>query len=319
MDSTEKLVRAAKLATKHLPANLRADFEALFAPSAIAITTGVLAGWAAAHAFGIGLVADLLLVLVGFVTLGFVALQAVDEIGSYVTGAMSAATEEDLDRAGAHLAKAVTLLGVQVFVALVTRGMAKRVQSPALYQARVARIERVLASVGTKHRIPEIRQRMVTALAFFDESFPKMSEQDLLSRLRAIDFSQPVDVIELPAGTRLAAFKNTEFVLHPTDPTKLLSGAYYTKPGTPPDRLGIATNDLTMVRYETTRAVKVLRSRAGPTMDRWSVGRTPTFGSVSTAGGRSDSGEMVAGGGVQYVLPSASDALRLVGLDTLRR
>ncbi|MBL8750129.1 MAG: hypothetical protein JNK78_13270 [Planctomycetes bacterium] len=310
-DSTGKLLRAAQLAVGHLPESARADFAALFEPATIAITTSVFAAWAASHVFGIGFLADVLLLLAGVVALGAIALQAAEEIRAFVVVALDAKDDAGLDRAGAHLAKAVTLIGVQAFVAFLTRGVGKRVQTPALYAARVSRIDRLIAGIGTKHQVPQIRQRITVALTFFEESFPKMNDEALLSRLRAIDFHGTVEVVELPKGTRLVAYKSSEHVLHPE---ALLKGDYYATSGTPAERLGIVAEGRTLVRYETTQSVKVLRSRAAPAMDRWSPDRTPTFEGVRTASGRFESGQMVGGGGVQYILPAHVGALRVVGI-----
>lgn len=300
--ASDRLVAAARLAGKHLPAHMRADFEALFAPQVLAVTAGVLAAWAAAHAFGLGFAVDITLLVVGFASLGFVAFQAADSLVAYVTTAVGAQSQAELELAGQHLARAISLLGVQTFVALITRGAAKRIGVRASYPIRVARLERIVQSVGTKSHVPVVRARILEALRFLETSFAKMSDEAIVSRLKAIDFSKPVEVVELPAGTQLIAYRPAGS-----------GGSFFSVPGTPMDRLGISTAGRDFLRYQTTRPVKVLRSRAAAANDTWTPGRSPTFRQVRTAGGLFDTGERVGGGGLQYILPEGSDAVTAIG------
>jgi hypothetical protein len=104
---------------------MRAQFAALFSPTNLAITGGVLAAWAASHAVGVGEAADIVLLIAGIATVGWQAVRAAHDIWDFVTIAANARSEDDLERAATHLASAVVILGVTAFVALIVKAGGK--------------------------------------------------------------------------------------------------------------------------------------------------------------------------------------------------
>src|SRR5207244_2668272 len=94
-----KLLEAAKRTTNKLPAEMRSQFASLFSAQNIAITTGVLGAWGAAHFFGVGEAADVILVGVGAFFLGRQVIQVTEDLYQFVTIAAKAKNEQDLDRA----------------------------------------------------------------------------------------------------------------------------------------------------------------------------------------------------------------------------
>lgn len=139
-DVGHKLLEAARRTTAKLPAEMRQQFAALFAPQNLAITAGVLTVWGASHAVGVGEAADLGLLVVGVATIGRQALQAAGDIWDYVKIAATARCDADLDRAADHLARAVVTIGVAAFIALIMKAGA-RLLGRAAVSARTATAE----------------------------------------------------------------------------------------------------------------------------------------------------------------------------------
>ena len=93
----------------------------MISPGALATVVGVLAVWARSYFFGFGEIADVVLLIVGYVALGGVAVEAGKELFEFGKLTISAASEADLDQAAGHLAKAITLIGVQTVLALLMK------------------------------------------------------------------------------------------------------------------------------------------------------------------------------------------------------
>ena len=125
---SEKLVEAARRAIPFLPAEMRDEFAALFTPESIGLTTALLVAWGVAHFYGVGEAADLIMLGILIASLGWQAFRVMGDLIDFVSTALGAETEADLDEAGMHLAKAVSVIGVTAFVALLTKGVAKSVR-----------------------------------------------------------------------------------------------------------------------------------------------------------------------------------------------
>ena len=69
----------------------------------------VTTAWAISHFFGVGEIADAVLLVVGGVTLGFSCIEAGKEVVDFAITAKSATTDEDLERAARHFGRAVVL------------------------------------------------------------------------------------------------------------------------------------------------------------------------------------------------------------------
>ncbi|MBI1833061.1 MAG: hypothetical protein HYR84_16600 [Planctomycetes bacterium] len=132
-DLKRKLLEAARRVTSKLPAEMRDQFASLFNAQNLAITGGVLAAWGASHLIGVGEVVDIILLVVGVVTIGLQAIQAARDIGKFLTIAAHAKSDHDLDIAANHLARAVVTIGVAAFIALIMKAGAKfKAPSPIL-------------------------------------------------------------------------------------------------------------------------------------------------------------------------------------------
>lgn len=121
MDLQGKLqVSITKTATL-LPAEVGQHLLALITPQALATMAGIVVIWAGSHFFGIGEIADVILLIVGWVAVGGVAAEAGKKLYDFAIKTHSARTEADLDAAAHDLADAITLLGVDTVLALLLR------------------------------------------------------------------------------------------------------------------------------------------------------------------------------------------------------
>lgn len=121
MTNAEKTGEAMRRSIPMLPADAREEVEALLAPESLAIIAGVLVIWVVSHFFGVGEVADVILLIVGVVALGGVALRAAEELYNFGSTAVGAKREEDLDRAAKHFSEAVALIGIQAVAAILLK------------------------------------------------------------------------------------------------------------------------------------------------------------------------------------------------------
>jgi hypothetical protein len=122
----QKFSRVLGLTPPKLPGHMREEFMKLLDPTALAIIVGTLIVWAASHAFGVGVIVDIAMLIGGVVFIGMAAIDAAGHIYDFLTLTATADEESDLDQASVMLAKAVSILGVGAFAALVTKGAAKR-------------------------------------------------------------------------------------------------------------------------------------------------------------------------------------------------
>jgi hypothetical protein len=100
----------------------RAQLEALVTKESLAIIAGVLTAWVVSHAFGIGEIIDVVLIGVGVVSVGWTVFVGIDHLYDFATGVYSATTASDLEQASEHLAKAISILGLQAVLAVLFRG-----------------------------------------------------------------------------------------------------------------------------------------------------------------------------------------------------
>jgi len=76
MDMQQKLELAIIKAAKLLPGDVGEQLLAMLTPSALATMAAIAGVWAGAHFFGIGELADLILIVAGWVAVGGVAVEA---------------------------------------------------------------------------------------------------------------------------------------------------------------------------------------------------------------------------------------------------
>jgi len=125
MSLEDKLLEAMRRSEKYMPAEAWSQVKQLMTPEAIAIMATVTTAWAISHFFGVGEIADAVLLVVGGVTLGFSCIEAGKEAVEFALSTKSATTDEDLDRAAKHLGRAIVLGGISLVMALFLRAKPK--------------------------------------------------------------------------------------------------------------------------------------------------------------------------------------------------
>ncbi len=121
MSAEEKLAEVIKRAALLLPANIGKELLALLDPTTLAIVAVVVVAWAVSHFFGIGEIADVIMLIVGVISLGPIAWKAGEHLINFAYKTINGKTSEDLDQAAKDLSEAVALIGVQVVMALLLK------------------------------------------------------------------------------------------------------------------------------------------------------------------------------------------------------
>lgn len=103
----------------------KAQLQTLLTPQALAAVSAVLVAWVVSHAFGIGEVIDLILAVVGAVSIGMAVFDGLDRLYDFALGTYRARSSRDFDDAASHLAAAVNILGIQAVLAVLFRGAPK--------------------------------------------------------------------------------------------------------------------------------------------------------------------------------------------------
>ena len=153
-----------------------------------------------------------------------------------------------------------------------------------------------------KHKSPQVQARVQVALDFLKKHYGAAREDKILSEIKCIDFSHPVELPAIAAATVLVGSKDPR-----VSPYRAV---YFTKSGHPAERLGISTSgalrtnpkvlDKVQYRYEVLVPIpsgEALQSICAPAADTWSI-----------AGKKI----LAAGGGLQILIPNMNRYLRYV-------
>ena len=108
-----------------LPAEIQEEFMQMISPTAILMIAGTLAVWAGSHYFGVGFIADAVMLVAGFAFLGLQVFTAASDLISAIELTTTARNQSDLDQAARHLANFIAVVGVAIFTALVMKGAKK--------------------------------------------------------------------------------------------------------------------------------------------------------------------------------------------------
>ncbi len=126
-----KIAEAIRRSLPMLPKEARKQVEALLSPATIVIISATLLAWLGAHFIGIGEYVDIVLLGAGFVALGMQVFDGARELLGFVTTAVNAETDEDLNRAALHFAAAVNILGIATVSAVLLRSNVRAVRARA--------------------------------------------------------------------------------------------------------------------------------------------------------------------------------------------
>ena len=122
MGFEDRLGEVLRRSLPFLGSEFRAQVAELVSPASLAVMAGVLVGWVASHAFGVGELVDIILGAVGFFSLGLAVFSGLDELWEFASGTYRAGSDADLDAAARHFAKAVSILGIQAVLAVLFKG-----------------------------------------------------------------------------------------------------------------------------------------------------------------------------------------------------
>jgi hypothetical protein len=122
MTAADKIGEAMRRSLPHLPAQARSIVESMLTPVSLALIAGTLVVWAGSHFVGVGEIVDIILLCVGVVSLGFAVFEGAGALYDFTTCAINARSDADLEQAGQHFARAVTLLGIATVQSVLLRG-----------------------------------------------------------------------------------------------------------------------------------------------------------------------------------------------------
>ena len=125
MSDTQKLEIVLRRTCALLPGDLAHHLLALLSPASLEIMAGVVVIWAAAHFVGVGEVADVILLVAGYAMIGGAAYDGGRKLVAFAVTTHRATSERDLDHAARDLADAITIVGVDVALAMLFRGRPK--------------------------------------------------------------------------------------------------------------------------------------------------------------------------------------------------
>ncbi len=141
-------------------------------------------------------------------------------------------------------------------------------------------------------------------------------EKAIHETLSGVDIHNPVSIVRMEPGTKIAQYVDEWFSLDPAiairrQKSELKGGNWLVKKqgAVGPDHLGIADAGRSRITGEIVRPVELLESKAAAVNDKWTtqVKQNLTDG-VSRSKG--EHGMPTRGGGMQYYLPKASDFIR---------
>lgn len=120
MDLRAKLQIVLTKTANHLPVDIGNYLLTMLTPQALATMSGVLIVWGGAHFFGVGEIADVILLCAGWIAIGGVALNAGTLLYTFAIKTINAKTEDELEDAARDLSEAIMLVGVNtIFVILI--------------------------------------------------------------------------------------------------------------------------------------------------------------------------------------------------------
>ena len=158
MPLEERFISVLYRTLPKLPADIQDAFAAMLSPTTLAVIVGVLAVWAGSHYVGIGFIVDVVFVVGGVILVGWEIWSAAADFMAFLDLTYNGRTENDLERAASHLSKFIAVVGIEVFLAMLTRGAGKKINVKAANARAVTRTA-VAADAGmTAAHFRAIRQ-----------------------------------------------------------------------------------------------------------------------------------------------------------------
>lgn len=238
----EKFADALRRTAPKLDDSIRDEFKALLTPASLAMMAGTLVVWAASHAFGVGAVVDVLLLIAGVAFLGMAAFDVAEDLGDFVMLTSTASSEDELERASTHLSHALAVIGVAAFMALLAKVAARartskagqpkeplqRGQHKGDRSAQKQEPKRGGEPEPTPKRITKKLSQEELATWYKKQGFD--NPEILEKHLKGTDLKQPILLTELEQETKVIQYVRVDGK----------PGMYFARPGTPMESLGIS-------------------------------------------------------------------------------
>lgn len=148
---------------------------------------------------------------------------------------------------------------------------------------------------------PVPRQNLATILRFFQMHMPRLSTENAVSMINAMDLSRPVRQVQLQTGEELVAFRignESQFKL------------FYARPGASKYNLGVNPAGRSIVRYRVRMPAPALEAYTTGAIDFWTQTQA---GQVTTVVPRANTtGVMAFGGDVQLMVPRSFSCLEVI-------
>jgi hypothetical protein len=119
-----RLTIAIERAIPMLPAETREKLRALLNPAALGSLVAIIVIWGGSHFIGVGEAADVFLLGVGVVTFGREAIDIGKRFAAFARFALTARTDSDIDQAAKYFASALTAVGVDSLIIILTHRVA---------------------------------------------------------------------------------------------------------------------------------------------------------------------------------------------------
>ncbi|KOC87362.1 hypothetical protein [Winslowiella iniecta] len=163
MDLQARLEASITKAASLLPEDIGKQLLVLISPTSLATMAATVVLWAGSHFIGIGEIADIILLVVGWAAVGGVAVEAGSKLCDFATKTYNAHDEADLDDAASDLAQAITLIGINTVMALMLKKGPRDTFGTQLNKHKMpaysSSLGRELAAVAPKNSHPGWRYR----------------------------------------------------------------------------------------------------------------------------------------------------------------
>jgi len=100
----------------------KAELLQLLSADSLKLIAGVLLAWIVAHAFGLGEIIDAILLVGGALSVGWAIFDGVDHLYEFAKLTYTGRSASEFEMAADHLAKAISILGIQAVLAVIFKG-----------------------------------------------------------------------------------------------------------------------------------------------------------------------------------------------------
>lgn len=300
-----KLVLEMATESDVLSVAMKAELKAMLDPVNLAMIVGVLVVWAGSHAFGVGLIFDVIMLGASIFMVGWSAWEAAQQIAEFLEKTVRAKTMHDLKIASTLLATAIAILSVKMFARIISKGASGATsggrsrkssvhakveepppkrntgkssssssKQPASAQGDGPDSKKKNGAPAEKKSPPDvILARQKTAKDFFTKNMG-LKDHEANDLMKGIDFDKPVELVKVPPPDTMSQYVRKSHGK---------PGNWFNPdPKQTPDMLGL-NGDPSIRELKTFKTPEgfALKSTASPIVDNWTDGSK----AVSTSGG----------------------------------